>query len=433
MSKIKRRPDCVGQEACWAWLPSLYVARGLPFVAINILSLVFYKQLGLSNSEITFYTAWFYLPQILKPLWRPLMMRLKTQRWWTVLMQLIVGIAFAGIAFTIPSPLWLSGSLFFFWLMSFANATHDMAVYGQIHLAVDDAERRHFAQYKNFCFHLATIFGQGILVMVVGNLEVIYRNSVRFAWSMVFYILAGVAFALWLWHAYLMPMVVDKTSVDTPIYPLKAVIRNDMREFWTYLHRRKAMVGVIFLFFFLFTEGLLSKVASLFLLDSERYGGLGLSPQEYALVAGTMGVMGLLVGGMAGVKVLRLGGISRWLWPMALAVVVPNVVYIYLSQTQEENNLIVGLCLFVKQMGFAFGFTAYNAVLARLTASLEKNYIFCTSITAVALLLVGLVSGFLQEMMGYRLFFILMPLTSVFSLAATYLVAREISAASVSR
>ena len=117
--KLKKSP--------WSWVPTLYFAEGLPYVAVMTISIILYKQLGLSNAEITFYTSWLYLPWVIKPLWSPFIDLVKTKRWWIVSMQLLMGAAFGGVAFTIPTAFWLQGTLFFFWLMAFSSATHDIA------------------------------------------------------------------------------------------------------------------------------------------------------------------------------------------------------------------------------------------------------------------------------------------------------------------
>ena len=153
----------------WSWVPSLYFAEGLPYVAVMTISLILYKQLGLSNTEITFYTSWLYLPWVIKPLWSPFVDIVKTKRWWILTMQLLIGAAFGGIAFTIPTSFWLQGTLFFFWVMAFASATHDIAADGFYMLGLDEHNQANFVGIRSTFYRLATIFGQGVLVMIAGR------------------------------------------------------------------------------------------------------------------------------------------------------------------------------------------------------------------------------------------------------------------------
>jgi PAT family beta-lactamase induction signal transducer AmpG len=188
----------------WAWVPTLYFAEGVPYVAVMTISLIMYKRLGLSNTDITLYTSWLYLPWVIKPLWSPFVDMLRTKRWWIITMQLLIGAALAGVAFTIPGPWWLQGSLCFFWLMAFSSATHDIAADGFYMLGLDQHEQAYFVGIRSTFYRIATIFSSGLLVGLAGALQVITRN-IRYSWSLVFYLMAGLFIALWLYHSWALP------------------------------------------------------------------------------------------------------------------------------------------------------------------------------------------------------------------------------------
>ena len=188
----------------WAWVPTLYFAEGVPYVAVMTISLIMYKRLGLSNADITLYTSWLYLPWVIKPLWSPFIDMLKTKRWWIITMQLLIGAALAGVAFTIPGPWWLQGSLCFFWLMAFSSATHDIAADGFYMLGLDQHEQAYFVGIRSTFYRIATIFSSGLLVGLAGALQVLTRN-IRYSWSLVFYLMAGLFIALWLYHSWALP------------------------------------------------------------------------------------------------------------------------------------------------------------------------------------------------------------------------------------
>ena len=329
----------------WTWVPSLYFAEGLPYVAVMTISLVLYKQLGLSNAEITFYTSWLYLPWVIKPLWSPFIDLIKTKRWWIVSMQLLIGAAFGGVAFTIPTSFWLQGTLFFFWVMAFSSATHDIAADGFYMLGLDEHNQAWFVGIRSTFYRLATIFGQGVLVMIAGNLQVIWRNSISLSWSLMFYGVAGLFIALWLWHSYILPRPKEDESRSSNAADIWSGLKNMATTFVTKFPLKEVIIGILFMLLYRMPEGLLAKVSALFLIDNVHKGGLGLSPQEYGLVQGTVGVVGLTLGGILGGIAAGRDGLKRWLWPMVCAITLPDIVYVYMSYAMPQSLFVVNVCV----------------------------------------------------------------------------------------
>lgn len=155
----------------WAWIPSLYLAEGLPYVAVMTISVIMYKRMGISNTDIALYTSWLYLPWVIKPFWSPFVDLLKTKRWWIVTMQLLIGAGFAGIAFTIPLPFFFQATLAFFWLLAFSSATHDIAADGFYMLGLDTNQQAMYVGIRSTFYRVATIMGQGVLIILAGFLE----------------------------------------------------------------------------------------------------------------------------------------------------------------------------------------------------------------------------------------------------------------------
>lgn len=398
----------------WSWIPSLYFAEGLPYVAVMTISLILYKQLGLSNADITFYTSWLYLPWVIKPLWSPFIDIVKTKRWWITAMQLLIGAAFGGIAFTIPSSFWLQGTLCFFWLMAFASATHDIAADGFYMLGLDQHDQAWFVGIRSTFYRLATIFGQGVLVMIAGNLQVVFRNSIAFSWSLMFYSVAGLFIALWLWHSYVLPHPSEdeeNTHVEGEVKTVSSnSILSDLKStIKTFFQKEQVIAGILFMLFYRMPEGLLAKVSSLFLIDNVHNGGLGLSPQEYGLVQGTVGVVGLTLGGILGGMCAGKDGLRKWLWPMVCAITLPDLVYVYLAYDLPSTFLIVNICVFIEQFGYGFGFTAYMLYLIYYSRGNYKtsHYALCTAFMALSMMIPGLFAGALQEAVGYQSFFLI--------------------------
>ena len=411
------------QRNPWTWVPTLYFAEGLPYVAVMTISLILYKQLGLSNAEITFYTSWLYLPWVIKPLWSPFIDVVKTKRWWITGMQLLIGAAFGGVAFTIPTSFWLQGSLFFFWVMAFSSATHDIAADGFYMLGLDQHQQAWFVGIRSTFYRLATIFGQGVLVMIAGNLQVVFRNTIRYSWSLMFYGVAGLFIALWLYHSYILPKPKDDKGMEKlDGSKLMSELKHTVVTFFTKMPVKEVTIAILFMLLYRMPEGLLAKVSSLFLIDSHGAGGLGLSPQEYGLVQGTVGIIGLTLGGILGGIAAGRDGLKKWLWPMVFAITIPDFVYVYMSYALPESLLVVNICVFFEQFGYGFGFTAYMLYLIYFSQGEYKtsHYALCTALMALSMMIPGLFAGALQEAVGYRLFFIIVMIFC----AVTFIVSR---------
>ena len=401
----------------WAWVPTLYFAEGVPYVAVMTISLIMYKRLGLSNTDITLYTSWLYLPWVIKPLWSPFVDMLKSKRWWIVTMQLLIGAALAGVAFTIPGPWWLQASLCFFWLMAFSSATHDIAADGFYMLGLDQHEQAYFVGIRSTFYRIATIFSSGLLVGLAGALQVLTRN-IRYSWSLVFYLMAGLFIALWLYHSWALP----KPSEDgEKTQKTVSGILNEFKEtLFTFFQKPQVLIGLCFMLFYRMPEGLLAKVSALFLVDVAHKGGLGLSDGEYGLVQGTVGVIGLTLGGILGGICASRDGLKRWLWPMVMAITLPDLVYVYLSYVLPSSLLVINVCVFIEQFGYGFGFSAYMLYLIYYSQGNHKtsHYALCTAFMALSMMIPGLFAGALQEAVGYQVFFLIV----VAACSLTYIV-----------
>jgi len=167
MSDLKKNK----KRSNWLWVPSLYFAEGIPYVIVMTLSVIFYKRMGVSNSDIALYTSWLYLPWVIKPLWSPVVDILKTKRYWIVIMQLLIGAGLAGIAFTIPVPNFFQYTLAFFWLLAFSSATHDIAADGFYMLGLSKHDQAFYVGIRSTFYRMAMLTGQGILVILAGVFE----------------------------------------------------------------------------------------------------------------------------------------------------------------------------------------------------------------------------------------------------------------------
>lgn len=401
-----------GKRNPWAWVPTLYFAEGLPYVVVMTIAIIMYKRLGLSNTDAAYYTAWLYLPWVIKPFWSPIVDVFRSKRWWVISMQLIIGAGLAGVAFTLPTSSFLQWSLAFFYLMAFSSATHDIAADGFYMLALDEHEQSLFVGIRSTFYRIATVAGQGLLLMLVNVLEV-YTRRPAVAWSWIFYLTSAVFLLLCLYHYIIMP----RPSEDAVHSSERFSFSDVSKTFVTFFQKPKALVAITFMLLFRLPEALITKICPLFLIDKVSKGGLGMTTGEVGWAQGTIGVIGLLLGGILGGIAVAEGGFKRWLWPMVIAITLPDCVYLFLAYFQPENLLWVDLCIGTEQFGYGFGFTAYMLFMLYFSQGESKtaHYAFCTGFMALSMMLPGMVAGKLADMLGYYNFFILVmclvPLT----------------------
>ena len=404
----------------WAWVPTLYFAEGLPNVIVMTVAVAMYMQLGMTDTEIAFYTGWLGLPWVIKPFWSPFVDLYKTKRWWVLTMQMLLASSLGGVAFTLNASFWFQGTMFFFFLMAFSSATHDIAADGFYMLELDSHDQAWFVGIRNTFYRIAVIFGQGILVPAAGMLQLMFRNQKAYTWSLVFYGLAGLFLAIWLYHGMMMPKPDDRKNDAKTAGEVMRGVWEMLITFFQKLPAKRMVFVLLFLLFYRFPEAMLTKMTTTFLMRSNSEGGLGLSPQEYGLAYGTIGLIGLLLGGIVGGMLASRDGLKHWLWPFVCAITLPDIVYVYTSYAMPSNLWIISSCLFVEQFGYGLGFTALTLYMLYFSQGEFKtsHYAICTGLSYLGLMLPGMVSGWLKDAVGYRTFFIVV----MFLCAITFLV-----------
>ncbi len=389
----------------WAWIPTLYFAQGLPYVAVMTISVILYKRLGISNTDIALYTSWLYLPWVIKPFWSPFVDLLKTKRWWIVSMQLLVGVGLAAIAFTIPASHFFQLTLAIFWLVAFSSATHDIAADGFYMLALDSHDQSLFVGIRSTFYRVATIAGQGLLVILAGWLESTTSGNIPLAWSITFLVLALFFLAICLYHHYILPR--PQSDRATGHVTASNIFKEFFATFVSFFRKKQVGVAILFMLLYRLPEAQLVKLINPFLLDAKELGGLGLTTSQVGFVYGTIGILGLTLGGIIGGIVAAKGGLKRWLWPMAWSISLTCATFVYLAYAQPESLWVINLCVFIEQFGYGFGFTAYMLYLIYFSDGEHKtaHYAICTAFMALGMMLPGMVAGWLQELIGYKHFF----------------------------
>lgn len=588
----------------WAWIPTLYFAQGIPYVVVMSISVIMYKRMGVSNTDIALYTSWLYLPWVIKPLWSPIVELLRTKRFWILTMQFLIGAALAGVGLTLPLPDFFKYSLILLWLLAFSSATHDIAADGFYMLGLSQKEQTFFVGIRSTFYRIAMITGQGLLIIFAGYLEsstgfqpvsievksakniqsgyllpdsaikytvngndfilsspavnisttqittvfadsiiqaaklsnqqngfyqaevsktelkvtdtspgffdtfiklplekflknnfapekktelpktktsgnvgiaylklasdpgkqtvvtvqkesgdasitliegqrlvfdsknwnkpaiIVFQldpklnystatvfearsGNIPLAWSLTFFLLAGLFIGLALYHKFILP----KPESDKP--SLTQGYKNILSEFFrTFaLFFRKERIGIIltFLLLYRFAEAQLVKLATPFLLDTRELGGLALTTGEIGLVYGTIGVLSLTLGGILGGMIASKYGLKKVIWLMVCAIHLPDLNYVYLSYFQPENFVIINLMIAVEQFGYGFGFTAYMLYMIYASQGEYKtaHYAICTGFMALGMMLPGMFSGWLQEIIGYQHFFVWVIISTI--------------------
>jgi PAT family beta-lactamase induction signal transducer AmpG len=390
----------------FSWIPTLYLAEGLPNVIVVTVALVMFKRLGLDNAQSSFYVAWLYLPWVIKPFWSPFVELFKTKRWWIITMQALMGASLAGVALSIPTSAFMQWSLVFLWLIAFSSATHDIAADGFYMLELSTHEQALYCGLRNTFYRIANITGQGVLIMMAGALEDYTGQPVR-AWSITFAVAAAIFLLITFYHAFMLPRPNRDISAEDSIKG-----QSVWSTFANFFRKPGIICALLFMLLYRFPEALLTPVSKLFLIEPQASGGLGLTTTQVGVVSGTVGVIGLLLGGILGGIVIAKDGFGHWKWPMVAAISIPNIVYVYLAYCLPENIWLISSCILIEQFGYGFGFTVYMMFLLYFAKGQSEtaHYAFCTGFMALSMMLPGMFAGHLQELLGYSTFFILVCL-----------------------
>ena len=401
----------------WSWIPTLYFGQAIPYVVVMVLSVVIYKDFGISNTDIAFYTSWLYLPWVIKPLWSPFIDMFRTKRWWTVSMQFIIGAALASVALTTHLPSFFQLSLAILWLMAFSSATHDIAADGFYMLALPQKQQAAFVGVRSTFYRLANIAGQGGLVYLAGQLTE-RTHDVAYAWSVVLFVAGGMFLSLWAWHAFILP----RPASDHQVATSDNYIKEYFSTFAAFFGRKDILMVLAFILTFRLGESQLIKLVVPFLKDPIAKGGLGLTTSQVGMVYGTIGVLFLTLGGLLGGYLISKIGLKRALWPMVVAIHVPDLVFVILSTQLPENIVVVAACIALEQFGYGLGFTALLMFMIMVADGEHKtaHYAICTGLMALGMMVPGMISGRVQEYLGYQHFFIYVCLMTLpaFILAA---------------
>ncbi|HIQ84953.1 MAG TPA: MFS transporter [Candidatus Cryptobacteroides excrementigallinarum] len=419
--KLSRNP--------WSWVPSLYFAEGIPYFIVNVLSVTMFKRLGMSNGDLAMYTSLLYLPWVIKPLWSPFVDIIRTKRWWILSMQALMTVGFAALALSV-SPDVFGFTLVFFYIVAFASATHDIAADGYYMIALNQKDQSLFVGIRSTFYRIASVFGQGVIVVVAGQLEE-STGRIPLAWSLVLLGSSVLFAALSLWHWFVLPKA-EKDSGEggggTAARKTAGDIFHEFGNAWlTFFRKPGIWLAVLFMLLYRLPEAFSVKMLTPFMLDPVEEGGLGLTTTQSGLVYGTVGVIALTVGGILGGIFSARHGLRRSLWPMSLSLALPCAVYLIMALMQPEQLWFIYFCVAFDQFGYGFGFTAYMLYMMHFSEGEFKtsHYAICTAFMALSMMVPGVFAGWLQEALGYVGFFIMVMICCLATVFVTWFARRR--------
>lgn len=474
--------DKVKQRSPWSFIPTLYFAEGLPYVLINTASVVMYKNMGVSNTEIAFWTSWLYLPWVIKMLWGPMVDTFSTRRNWVVWTQISMAVCLAAAALSLAGSHFFAMSLFMFAIGAFISATHDIAADGYYMLAMPKEDQAFFVGIRSLFYRFAMIFGTGFIVFRAGKMQEAGMSAAS-SWGKMLLVSAVIFVIIAAYHKFFMPYPEEdfpKANADSKTvlksvgtltmylagagliialfvaikgtwlklaaaavliaalvaaykYYLLPKMKNSNDEggfntvFVEYFSQKGVVWIIAFILLYRLGEAFLTKMTSPFLLDAADVGGLALPTSQVGVIYGTIGVIGLIIGGILGGWLISKYGFRKCIWPMVIALNGPDLFYLYLAYVQPSveptllfgkinmPNILLTSLVFVEQFGYGIGMTALSVYQMFICKGKYKtaHFAISTGIMALGMMVPGMLSGMLQEAVGYKLFFLVVCVLTV--------------------
>ncbi|MBK8052629.1 MAG: MFS transporter [Saprospiraceae bacterium] len=395
-TKTKRSP--------MTWVTTAYFAQGLPFVAIAAASALMFKNMGITDTQIAFWTSLIMLPWTLKPLWGPFMEIYKTKKFFVILTQLTIGVMFGLVAFSLSLPDFFVYSIALLAIIAFGGATHDMAVDGVYLNVLSPKQQAMYIGWQGAAYNLAKVLSGGALVYLAGQLE--ERLGVVSAWTIVMCIYGAIMILVGLYHIKMLPSDAAKTEVatlDEGFARLKDVIT-------TFFQKKYIWLGIVFIILYRFAEGQAIKIAPLFFKADKADGGLGLSTSDIGLAYGVFGAAAYVAGSLAGGYFVSSRGLNtKTLLILCAFFNLPFAMFALLAYFVPSSLVIITGAVVIEYFGYGFGFVGLTLFMMQQIAPGNykmAHYAFATGIMNLGVMIPSMLSGYLSDMMGYKMFFI---------------------------
>ena len=401
------------------WVPTLYFAEGLPFVAIAVVSSLMFKSMGIADAQIAMWTSIVMLPWTLKPLWGPVLEMFKTKKYFVIATEFIGGVGFGFTALTLPLPDFFRYSLAMLAVVAFNGATHDIAADGVYINVLSEKLQARYVGWQGASYNIAKIFSQGLLVYIAGQLE--SSVGIVHAWMIVMASFGAILIILSFYHARVLPSGGAAANVQS--------LREGFRDFWdvikTFFEKRYILWGIAFIVLYRFAEGQAIKIVPLFFKAARDHGGLGLTTSEIGIVYGTFGAAAFVLGSLIAGYFTAGRGLRKSLFILCCFFNIPFVVYAFLAITTPTSLVVIGTAVVFEYFGYGFGFVGLILFMMQQIAPGKykmAHYAFATAIMNLGINIPSMLSGFVSDWLGYRGFFIWVMFATIPSFLMTWFV-----------
>lgn len=402
------------------WVPTVYFAMGLPFVALSMVSVLMFSDLEIGNAQIAFWTSLIMLPWTLKPFWSPFLEVVKTKKYFVVTTQLLTGVTFALVALSLPLSHFFTYAIAFMGVIALSGATHDIAGDGIYLTVLDEQTQARYIGWQGAFYNLAKILTSGGLVLLAGILK--NQLGVLYAWMIIMGICSFIMLMLSIYHHYNLP---EEKQVKRSITNFSEGRKQLCEIFRSFFMKKNILKYISFIILYRFAEGFAMKIVPLFLKAPRSQGGLGLSLSDIGLIYGTLGVVAFIIGSILAGYYIATWGLKRTLFSLCCIFNIPFVVYLLLALYQPQNIFLIGGAVVAEYFGYGFGFVGLTLFMMQQVAAGEhkmSHYAFASGIMNLGIMLPGMLSGYLSDWLGYSNFFIWVMIATLPAFAMTWFV-----------
>lgn len=403
-----------------AWVPTLYFAMGMPFVVLNMVCALMYKGMGVSDTQIAFWTSLIMLPWTLKPLWSPFLEIYKAKKFFVVLTQVLSGVMFALVAMALHLPDFFVITIALLAVVAISGATHDIAADGTYMSVLSKDEQARWIGWQGAFYNIAKIAATGGLVYLAGVLKDMV--GVTKSWMIVMLAIGILMIILGVYHYSMLPQ--DRQAVSK-----KRGLAETWHELWrvlTEFFKKKHIVYYIFfIILYRFAEGFVMKIVPLFLKAPRAEQGLGLTEQQIGLCYGTFGAAAFVLGSILAGYYIAHRGLQKSLFSLAVVFNLPFVAYTLLAIYQPESLWLIGSGIVIEYFGYGFGFVGLTLFMMQQIAPGEhqmSHYAFASGIMNLGVMLPGMMSGAISDWLGYKMFFVFVLFCTIPALLITWFV-----------
>lgn len=403
-----------------SWVPAVYFAMGFPFVVLNMVSVLMFKGLEISDAQIAFWTSLIMLPWTLKPVWSPFLEMFKTKKYFVILTQIVTGAVFGLIALSLQLPNFFAYTIALLAVIAFSGASHDVAADGVYMTALNKADQAKYIGWQGAFYNLAKIIATGGLVYLAGYL--IGEFGQVKAWMIVMSLCGAVMMLLGLYNMRAVPTAKrDINNVNTFADTMHILV-SVFRDFFT-----KKYIGwyILFIILYRFAEGYVMKIVPLFLKADVAKGGLGMTEQQIGLFYGTFGAAAFVLGSFLGGYYIAGRGLKNCIFKLCCAFNIPFAVYALLAIYQPSNVWLIGSGIVFEYFGYGFGFVGLTLFMMQQVAPGKHqmaHYAFASGIMNLGVMIPGMMSGYLSDAWGYKTFFVFVLLATIPAFIITYFV-----------